>query len=81
MKIKLAPDKITAYAITFFTLASLLSALAFKAEYVKWFAVAVLLISAALILSLVKKSSILSHHKRSVIIIMLVSDLIYLSLY
>lgn len=78
---KLTPDKKASLAVTFFTLAALLSTLAFKAGYARWSAVAALLVSASLVLSFVKKRSILSHHKRDVLLLMLVSSLLYIVIY
>ena len=78
---KLTPDKKTSYTVALFTLIALLSTLAIDARYARWAAVAVLLVSAALVLSFVKKRSIHSYHKRDVLLLMIVSSLLYLVIY
>lgn len=77
----MTPDKQTTYAVTVFTLAALVSALAVPGRYIRWAAVAILLLIAATVLTFVKKRSILSYHKRTILFIVLVSAIFYLVLY
>ena len=79
--LKLTTDRKISYAVTFFTLLALLSNLFLEGIYSKWAAVATLAVSAALMLTFVKKRCILSYHKKTVFYLLLFSTMLYLVIY
>ena len=79
--LKLTLDRRTSLAVAFFTILTLLSALLFEEKYIRWVGGAVLLISAALTVSFVKKRCILSYHRKTVFYLTLFSSLLYLVIY
>ena len=79
--ITITSDRKARYAVTFFTLAALLSAFVVPSAYVRWTAAAVLSLAALLTYIFVKKRSIHSYNKRQVLLLMIVISTLFLMLY